>query len=389
MRTQQQIRQFAENKYREYLKTHIIAGEFFPLWVPFGRLSTTASLPELIDSVRELVGGSSKHLGYGYEVVLTETPTRRHGPQNLPSEVSFRTEEDYLRYLGKLGEASQFKRNVALTRARIPALVKWMECNISRSVEHLDAWPKLVEVCEWFIAHPRPACFVREIPVAVHTKFIEEHQSVLSAMLVHLLPDDHDPLADNFHARFFLKDKEPLVRVRQLDPALYEMTKLSLPDFLVPVSVFNALPFSEVPRVLVVENETTFHSLPLIAGTVVILGMGNGVHRIGEAPWLRKGERVVYWGDVDTMGVTILGWLRRHLPHARSVLMDEATLAQFPAAEVEDRTDSTPTVEEPLLTPAEWRCYRTVASKTPRRRLEQERIPTAFAIKRIADAFNA
>lgn len=35
---------------------------------------------------------------------------------------------------------------------------------------------------------------------------------------------------------------------------------------------------------------------------------------------------VVYWGDIDTHGFAILDRLRGHLPHARSMLMDAATL---------------------------------------------------------------
>jgi hypothetical protein len=41
--------------------------------------------------------------------------------------------------------------------------------------------------------------------------------------------------------------------------------------------------------------------------------------------WL-AGLDFVYWGDVDMHGFVILNRLRYHLPHARSMLMDRATL---------------------------------------------------------------
>jgi hypothetical protein len=41
--------------------------------------------------------------------------------------------------------------------------------------------------------------------------------------------------------------------------------------------------------------------------------------------WL-AGLDLVYWGDIDTHGFTILDRLRRLFPHARSMLMDRGTL---------------------------------------------------------------
>ena len=35
---------------------------------------------------------------------------------------------------------------------------------------------------------------------------------------------------------------------------------------------------------------------------------------------------MIYWGDIDTHGFAILDRLREYLPHARSMLMDIATL---------------------------------------------------------------
>ncbi|MHB2022633.1 MAG: Wadjet anti-phage system protein JetD domain-containing protein [Mycobacteriales bacterium] len=42
-------------------------------------------------------------------------------------------------------------------------------------------------------------------------------------------------------------------------------------------------------------------------------------------PWLGR-VNVMYWGDIDTHGFTILNRARRAAPHAVSVLMDAETL---------------------------------------------------------------
>ena len=41
--------------------------------------------------------------------------------------------------------------------------------------------------------------------------------------------------------------------------------------------------------------------------------------------WLHRCD-VHYWGDIDTHGFAILDQLRARLPHAKSLLMDRATL---------------------------------------------------------------
>ena len=89
---------------------------------------------------------------------------------------------------------------------------------------------------------------------------------------------------------------------------------------------------------------------------MVILGGGYAVPVLEPLGWL-AGLDVVYWGDIDTHGFAILNRLRHHLPHARSMLMDRATLLDHrdhwvtepsPTAAALDRLDrpsqlSTPT----------------------------------------------
>lgn len=383
MRSQTEIKRYSENKYREYLRAVITGVSFFPLEVPFGKLNPAADLGELIDAVRELVSGSKDRQGIGYSVLLADVRTRKYGLQRLPKRVFFDQEEDFVGFLGKRSEVADFKENVGLTRKRCPGLEVWMAANTSKMIEYAEEWSLLLEICAWFVAHPRPHCYSREIPVPIHTKFIEQHTTVLGSMLKEVLPHDHDPLAPDFHSRFYLKDKEAMVRVRISDPSLIQATGIPLPDFAVPVSLFYQLPFQAVPRVLIVENEITFLTIPPLPGTVLIWGLGNGVHLIAEAPWLHLGKRTLYWGDVDARGVTILGWLRRRLPEVRSLLMDLSTLERFPDAEVEDPEETSPEIEENLLTPKEWACYRALTAKRPRRRLEQERIPMEYAVSAI------
>ena len=117
---------------------------------------------------------------------------------------------------------------------------------------------------------------------------------------------------------------------------------------------------------------------------MVIFGGGYAVPVLEPLGWL-AGLDVGYWGDIDTHGFAILNRLRHHLPHARSMLMDRATLLDHrdhwttepsPTAAVLDRLDR-----------AESALYADLVSDAyaPSVRLEQERISFAALEKAVAD----
>jgi len=86
---------------------------------------------------------------------------------------------------------------------------------------------------------------------------------------------------------------------------------------------------------------------------------------------------LIYWGDLDTHGFAILSRLRHSFPHARSMLMDRATLL---AHQTQWVTEPSPTTADlGLLTQAEQELYRalTMNELGPAIRLEQERVSFA------------
>ena len=132
-------------------------------------------------------------------------------------------------------------------------------------------------------------------------------------------------------------------------------------------------------RVLVVENEVSYLSLPLPDGEVVVFGSGYTVAALGRIPWLAECP-IDYWGDLDTHGFAILDRLRAWHQHVRSVLMDRATLLAH-----RDRwvTEPSPTrASLPRLTADENDLYRDLVEDTfgPAVRLRQERIDWAWVI---------
>jgi hypothetical protein len=105
----------------------------------------------------------------------------------------------------------------------------------------------------------------------------------------------------------------------------------------------------------------------------VIFGAGYGFENLAAAKWL-LGKELYYWGDIDTHGFAILNQLRRTLPHAASMLMDERTLLDHRELwGIEERQES---AELALLKGEEREVYDGLRQGRwgERVRLEQERV---------------
>ena len=114
----------------------------------------------------------------------------------------------------------------------------------------------MLTVCRYFLEHPRPKLYLRELPINIHTKFIERHRGIVRELLEHLLPQQTVPLsAATFERRFGLHEKEPLVRVRLLNEKLYTSYHLPLTELSVPISQMEALDLLRGQRYIVTEND--------------------------------------------------------------------------------------------------------------------------------------
>jgi hypothetical protein len=178
--------------------------------------------------------------------------------------------------------------------------------------------------------HPRPAIYLRELDLpGIDTKFVEGHRSVLSELLDLALPtesvDSSASGAAAFEARYGFREKPRRVRLRLLDPDGVPGGFAGATDIELDSTAFAAWDPADIRRVFVVENEVTFLAFPKHPRSIVLFGSGYGFAALREARWIRDRE-VFYWGDLDTHGFAILDGFRSTFPHARSFLMDRATL---------------------------------------------------------------
>lgn len=315
--------------------------------------------------------------GRRYRLEWAAVGGRAVGRNQVPVRAHVETWEQAWALLQVRGDVGRFDELLALAAAELaPPVREWMAARPLRALELADDVPRLIAAWRWLDASRGSGKYLRELDApGVDTKFVERHRGVLAEMLgVRAQPAE-------FLAGLGLAGAPSLVRLR-MDlrlPGLGTVSELALRvDELARLDLRPA-------RVLVVENLVTYLSVPVPGGGAVVWGQGFDVGRLGAWPWLADAE-LRYWGDLDAKGFEILHRMRAAWPHARSVLMDEATLLAH-----RDRWVSEPRPPKgaalPHLTDDEQAVYTALVEDRHGRavRLEQERIDWGWASERLAD----
>lgn len=379
--TPEQIAAEVEKRWRrgDILAARLTGEPLFPLRVLLRRPGAREIVERFGDVgawARELNAATREARGFGFELEHEEVRNRVHGANTLPAAAIVPTEADALRMIRQSAAADRFQALADDTLRRHPALRGWLARRPHALLDHAAHWGEVLAVLDWFEAHPRPGLYLRQLDIpGVDTKFIETHRGLLSELLDLVLPEtavDRAAVgARAFNERYGLRSEPPLVRFRLLDPALYLR---GLSDLSLPPEQFAALRLA-ARRVFITENRINGLAFPDCPGGMVIFGLGYGLERLAEAGWLHRVE-THYWGDIDTHGFGILNRLRAHLPHARSFLMDRATLEAHRALWGREPADRRYTGDTSRLTADEYALFEDLLADRPgeRVRLEQERI---------------
>lgn len=374
--TPQDIRAKAQRYWSSYAYHRLcLSGAHWQvLDIPFGKPAGRELLNEFASigkALQELQASSKTTLGYGYRIDFEPVSHRQLGEQHLPGRIYFETEEDFLRFIGKLSVATQFKQLAQQSIERHPNLAEILHGKPRHLVENLTKWHKLLAVVDWFIAHPRPDIYIRQIDLPdIDSKFIEQHTTQLTVLLDALLPPSAiECEAKKFEQRYGLRYDQHLIRFRLLDPAI---ALAGLTDLTLPLEDFCSLKL-DVDCVYITENKVNGLAFPATPKSMVIFSLGYSIGSLTQADWL-KTRRIVYWGDLDTHGFAILSRFREIFPQAESMLMDSATLRANRSLCV---TEASPVQDIPaFLTDDERTTFTALLSPDGiALRLEQERIP--------------
>jgi hypothetical protein len=374
MITAEEIRKKSENIYVEFLKSVVLEESFFPKVIRSNK-SVSSDFSEMRNELVKVIKHSKDKKGFGYTITYKQINTRKHGIQSLPEEISFQTETDFLKYLHKEKEVAEFRQNYTFILSKFPQLKEWIIKYPQNVIENHSQWNDLLKVCDYFIETPKPNLYIRELPIKIHTKFIENNKGIIRELLDIVISEHINLIETNFEKRFNLKYAEPTVRFRILDTGISQTYFSGIDDLSIPVSQFEQLNLP-LNNVLVVENKTNLHTialtLPKFAKTIVVFGSGYKVENLKNTNWLNHVE-LFYWGDLDVQGFEILSQFRGYFPHTKSFLMDKKTFDKFFE---NDKGTPSKVTGNLNLSDEENELYKLL--KENNWRLEQEKIPFEY-----------
>ena len=377
MITPTEIRKKAEKKYLAFLQS-VVEGKTFAPVVIVGNKKPNDDMAMFEKELTELMEYSKERKGYGYTIEYQTVKTRKHGLQDIPTSISFFTEYDYLKFIGKEQITAHFRADIGKGLSELPELKDWISKYPNKVLDNHNVWDDILVVCKYFKTTPKPQLYIRELPIQVHTKFIERNKGIIKELLDIIISEQVNTEATRFEPHFNLKYDEPIVRFRVLDKTISEKFFSGTNDISLPISQFKSIGIS-VHTVYIVENKMNMLTFPLKSDSIVLWGHGFGVDILKNVEWLRS-KRIFYWGDLDAHGFLILSELRKHFPQVESFLMDRET---FDAFFENDKGVETNVVGDLYLTSKERELFEYL--KAFNFRLEQEKIPFEYAKVKIPD----
>lgn len=373
MITPAEIKKKAENKYIAFLQSIVEGSQIFPL-VIVGNKKPNGDTAIFKRELEELIDNSKEKRGFGYTIEYQTVKTKQHGVQDIPASISFQEEADYTRYIHKDKETTRFRNDISKILGLIPELKDWVFKHPTKVID--NNWDDLLKVCSYFKNTPKPNLYIRELPIKVHTKFIEQNKAVIRELLDIIIAEHIIVEEKQFERRFNLRYDEPLVRFRILDNSICQQCFDGVEDLSIPINQFQLLNLP-IRTVYIVENKMNMLTFPCIDNSIVVWGHGFGVDVMKDVEWM-KIKKIYYWGDLDAYGFQMLSEIRTHFNQVVSFLMDRATFDIYFEG---DKGSETNIEKELCLTQEENEMFRYL--KENNYRLEQEKIPFEYVIGRI------
>jgi hypothetical protein len=354
---------------------------FFPFnEIRFTKPINKKSRAEQIEILEYLENNSKDKLGFGYKINWHITKnTRSFGEVTFPQNIEFSTINDYLQFLKKHEDYSRFKNNYQSIEESLPMLKPWVYKNPLEINRYKDDWDDIIKVCKYFLFEHKQdsTLYLRQLPIEIHTKFIENHKKIINSILLSILPKEsfngkiNKIKGNNFEKKFYINYDRSLIRIRILDEKLNIDSKIS--DFSLRPEEFYRFEIN-CKKVFIVENKMNFLAFPKHNNAIVIWGEANKKLKvIGNANWI-KDKQVLYQGDIDTWGLKILANYRKHFYNIQSILMSQELFEKYYKYAGTEKTSCNNCPVE--LTDTEKSLFHfLLEQKKEKNRLEQEYIP--------------
>ena len=382
-----EIRKKALRLYPTFLTSCISRSSIFPKSIRSDKKPSKKEIASLRKELVPLLEQSKDKLGFGYKVHLKTVRSSRMAEQQLPEEIVFETETDYLKFLRKESEVSRFRDDTDKLLSQFPQLKEWILKQPLKFIDNSGKWNEILKVLTYFSKNPKPGLYLRELPIQVHTKFIEQNKSIIEELLSILIAEYVNVSGKSFEERFYLKYYEPYFHIRILDLEIARQYFSGLTDIGITPSELAMLQLP-IDRVIIMENKQNyknvdnFLSIPHLKGTIALFGSGFHSGNLKNVSWLKE-KQIYYWGDIDLHGFEILSALRNYFPNIQSFLMDEETFLKH-ETETVDGTNSKSNITSGL-TEHEMNLYLRLKTMPNKNRLEQEKIPHVYVLGKAAE----
>ncbi len=350
--------------------------EIFPLVIAANKKISGTNYSELKADVYPLYQQSKAAKGKGYTVDWKEKNING-SKQKIPSKIYFETLDDLLYYTDKKNDYSKIIQAHQILCLAFPAIANWADDNVAFLLSEHENMPDLIKVCRYFQENKPPHnLYIRELPVEVHSKFIEDNATAIRKLLDIILPSAWVNVSETeFSKRFFLKKSSVYTQIRILDDALkpsvgFDELALTLDD----VAWLKWQP----EKVFVIENKACFLTFPKTKNAVAIFGEGFKSRMSKHIPWLANTE-LYCWFDLDPAGFEMLNTIRQHYPSSKSFLMNETTYQTFRQFSV---TSTYRKLQLTHINKQEEQMYSFLQANS--KRLEQERITSEYVLKQLS-----
>ena len=370
MITPKELLEKSEKLFNKVITAILNEQNIFPLSLPANKKLSGTNFNELKAAIVPLYQHSKEVKGKGYSVEWRDKIIEGT-KQKLPAKIYFETSEDFFYFTKKEKDYTNIQQSLRLLIDEFPELADWAKNNASFLLSQSESILELIKVCKYFKDNRPPHnLYLRELPIEVDSKFIENNLAALKRLLDIILPPGwFDPNAADFLDRYYIKRPNVYTQIRILDEGLKPVIGFDE----LALTIDDSASLSWKPqRVFIIENKACFLSFPKVKNAIAIFGEGFKSRVSKQIPWLENTD-LYCWFDLDAAGFEMLNIIRQYYPDAKSFLMDEKTYNQFNQFSVSS-TYRKLSLEK--LDADESKLYNFLQNNS--KRLEQERITNSY-----------
>ena len=272
-------------KYPDFLR-RIISGEPFET-IPLRGLKKpdkTEVLWSLVPTFQKFEKSAARP---GWTIKWETWKSRKLSTQRWPSSITITTEEDFLFIIGKAKETAEFRSQFQELVSWNNRIIDWLQDHPSAVLKYKKDWKDLCTVIDFFLLEDASPYYIRNIPVPVHTKFIDQYVSLILAILKSLDPERFPPEVSDLEKAAGLRKKPHLYSMRWLDISLAEKYTARLDVLGLPFTTLQSANW-EIPEVWLVENETNLYLLPERKNALAVFAKGYALHNLKAIPFFKE-----------------------------------------------------------------------------------------------------